>query len=263
MYSLRNQPKTSEVSDKFWIAISSFFDYKILEGYLPDCINCWNNEIEVDDNLINLKIAKEIGIKPFPLGEKIEEAEVFDLIEAIFRIINVPYRLERTKSIGQVRYDYTIEINNIFKNFRMNYILDKGEIKSIHSAILNDMFLDELNCSDETINSFLKIALNKFRSKDIAEQRIALNKLVDAFERAKTLISPTNKSKSALKIAEMVDPKNIFFGEDMLKMTKIANNEFMIRHTEMDKTLIDSPIVLEYLFYLYYNCLRAILLSKY
>lgn len=48
----------------------------------------------------------------------------------------------------------------------------------------------------------------------------------------------------------------------MMKMTRIANNEFMIRHTELDKTKIESVVVIEYVFYLYYNSIRAILLAK-
>lgn len=262
MYSLRNIEKTDKVSDKFWIAISSYFNLMVEEGYFKSCIEGWGNNYSLNDGLINLKIAKIIGIKPFPLGEKLKDDDIFDLIEAIFAIMEIPYNEAKGKEISKYKYDFTIEINRMFENFKMNYEIFKGKIKPIHSKVLNELFLDELNCQDKEVHNFLDIALKKFRSKDISEQKIGLNKLVDAFERIKTLKNPENKKDSAKKTAKEVECQGIFFENDMVKMNEISNNHFMIRHTEIDKTTIESPIVIEYLFYLYYNCIRAILLSK-
>lgn len=262
MYSLRNVEKTHKVTEKFWTALSSYFIKLTEEMYFMSCMDEYSYDYSFSNYLMNLKIASHIGIKPFPLEEKLSDDEIFDLIEAIYQIIEVPNSSTKGTTISNIRYEFTLQINKMFQNFKMNYILIKGEIKALHSEELNELFLDSFNCFDKEIKEFIQIALKKFKSRDIKEQRIALNKLVDAYERIKMLENPKDKKESAKKISKLVDKENTFFETDMMKMTRIANNEFMIRHTELDKTKIESVVVIEYLFYLYYNSIRAILLAK-
>ncbi len=262
MYSLRNVEKTHKVTEKFWTALSSYFIKLTEEMYFMSCMDGYSYDYSFSNYLMNLKIASHIGIKPFPLEEKLSDDEIFDLIEAIYQIIEVPNSSPKGTTISNIRYEFTLQINKMFQNFKMNYILIKGEIKALHSEELNELFLDSFNCFDKEIKEFIQIALEKFKSRDIKEQRIGLNKLVDAYERIKMLENPKDKKESAKKISELVDKETAFFETDMMKMTRIANNEFMIRHTELDKTKIESVVVIEYLFYLYYNSIRAILLAK-
>lgn len=262
MYSLRNIEKTYKVTDKFWIALSSYFINLTEEGYFWSCIEGYGHDYSLSNYLINLKIASQIGIKPFPLEKKLSDEETFDLIEAMYQIIEIPNHSPKGSTISNIRYEFTLQINKMFKNFKMNYILTMGEIKALHSEELNELFLDNFNCFDKEIKEFIEMALVKFKSRDIKEQRIALNKLVDAYERIKMLANPKDKKESIKKISELIDKENVFFETDLMKMTRIANNEFMIRHTELDKTKIESVEVIEYLFYLYYNSIRAILLVK-
>lgn len=49
----------------------------------------------------------------------------------------------------------------------MNYILIKGEIKSLDSEELNELFLDSFNCFDKEIKEFIQVALKKIKSRDI------------------------------------------------------------------------------------------------
>lgn len=263
MYSLRNAEKTHKVTEKFWIALSSYFISLTEEGYFWSCMEGYGHDYSLSDYSINLKIASQIGIKPFPLEKKLNDEEIFDLIEAMYQIIEVPpNNTPKGTTISNIRYEFTLQINKIFKNFKMNYNLTMGEIKALHSEELNELFLDSFNCFDKEIKEFIQMALEKFKSRDIKEQRIALNKLVDAYERIKMLENPEDKKESVKKISKSIDKENIFFETDLMKMTRIANNEFMIRHTELDKTKIESIEVIEYLFYLYYNSIRAILLVK-
>lgn len=259
MYSLRNKEKTTEIDDKAWIAIKSYINELIDEGYFDSCMEYDRYEYFINNNKLNNKIAQLTGLTPFPLNEKIDEQFIPDLIEGIYEILEI--KLNSKENLAKIRYNYTVKINQLFNRFKLNYRLNKGNVTTLHSSLLNNLFIDDLNCQDSEVKNFITLAFEKFRDPNITEQRIGVNKLVDAFERIKTL-KDQKKRTGAKKMVESVSDNGLFFNKDIKLANKIANDYFMIRHTEVDKTKIESEEVLEYLFYLYYNCIRVILKSE-
>lgn len=255
-YSLKNIEKTNDISVRFWTSFINYVEILKDKDYLESYCEGDSYQNWINSDSINKKMAFELGMSFYPFQDNIASEYKLDLIEFFFKIVDVPYM--STESIGEIRYKYTVEINQMFERFRINYRLEKGQIKALHSEVLNNCIIDDFVCEDKESKGLIDLALNKFYSKDISEQRIGLNKLVDAFQRISTL-DGKNKAKNIKEICDKTGTASTLILEDVKKMLRIANEDFMIRHAEVGKTKIESPIVLEYLFYLYYNAIRSIL----
>ena len=109
----------------------------------------------------------------------------------------------------------------------------------------------------------LNLSLDKFYSRNAADKRIGLEKLVDVFQRISSW-EDKDKKKSVEKILDRTSAGDGNIKEalecELNTLWKIANN-FMIRHTELGKIPIVDNNFVEYLFYAYYNCIRLILIK--
>ena len=89
-----------------------------------------------------------------------------------------------------------------------------------------------------------------------------MEKIVDAYQRISSWENQSDKKKSINSIINKISSQNPeikkITEEDFQSMWKIAN-DFMIRHTELNKRNINDPDFLEYLFYQYYISIRFIL----
>jgi hypothetical protein len=188
---------------------------------------------------------------------------IFDLIQFFFNHVSKPDDVGKFDA-ARAKYDYTIGINRLFDNFNLAYELKKGVIKDLHSKTIDRIVLsDSFEIPDSETQAMLNLAVDKFYSRNPEDKKIALDKLVDVYQRISSWENK-DKKKSIDKILEKTSGGDARIKEalgcDLNSMWKIAN-EFMIRHTEVGKIPITDNDFRDYLFYTYYNCIRLILIK--
>ena len=131
----------------------------------------------------------------------------------------------------------------------MAYRITKGQIKRVHSKLLDENLSDENIPIDKTLKREVQQAIKLFQTRDQDNLKTALTTMANAFEReiCKAIASDSEK------LEEMI---NSHFSH----ITKISNN-CDIRHKESGKIIIDDKFMQEYLFYTYYNAIR-LMISK-
>jgi len=134
-------------------------------------------------------------------------------------------------------------------------------VKERHSGFMDRALTrDDFAITDLETQNLVNMAVEKFSSRKIDEQRIGLEKLVDAFQRVSSWEN-SNKVKSVGAILDRLSKEQSTLKEpletELQILWKIAN-DFMIRHTEMDKIKIIDSDFMEYLFYRYYGMLRFV-----
>jgi len=208
---------------------------------------------------------QEIGHALFPLDPKriLNDEHIFDLIEFFFNHVSKPVDVDKFDMAG-ARYEYTIGINRLFDNFNLSYELKKGVVKDLHSKTIDKIVLsDSFQIPDSETQDMLNLAVEKFYSRNPEDKKIALEKLVDVYQRISSW-EDKDKKKSIDKLLEKTsggdDRIKEALGCDLNSIWKIAN-EFMIRHTEVGKIPITDNDFRDYLFYAYYNCIRLILIK--
>ncbi len=114
---------------------------------------------------------------------------------------------------------------------------------------------------DAVLNGLLESARSKFLSNDTNLKREALEKIWDAWERLKTIEPARDKKESTRILLDRVSTEASFrntLETEASELTSIGNN-YMIRHTELNKTPITSTVQTEYLFHRMFGFIRLIL----
>ncbi len=156
------------------------------------------------------------------------------------------------------------DVNEIFQRNNVAFKLyPNGEIQRIIDENLNKLINESIEPSEEILKNQLSIAKTKIKSPRFEERKIALEKLWDAFERIKTVIVFDNKKESANKLLEKCADGSvrmkIVLDNECSELTKIGNEFFIIRHSEMNRLPLDSSEHLDYLFFRMYSLLQLLL----
>ncbi|NLJ82559.1 MAG: hypothetical protein GX330_05480, partial [Bacteroidales bacterium] len=109
------------------------------------------------------------------------------------------------------------------------------------------LFNKEITTKDIELNNLIKEAKDRFYIP--SDQKIALEKLWDAFERIKTYFE-SNKKKSSEKLVLIISEgfdKEIISNE--FKLLTSIGNTFRIRHHETDKKELGDEKHITYLFF--------------
>lgn len=227
--------------------------------------------IYYSEQAVQSKLYIEYGDLTWPVtGDAMpaDLVEVINLVEFVFQHISKPTDGWFHSWCGAThptafdartaRYEYTVAVNKMFRNFGLPLLLKKGRAVRITSVVLDRPVLElELATSDKHLVRLLNTAISDFQT---GNRHHALRTIVDAFERIKTVHSP-DKRKSVKRVVESLSPEEEVqraFDEDLRRLTQIANG-FCIRHHEVDKIPIDDDDMVEFLFYLYFNYVRFIL----
>jgi hypothetical protein len=267
-YSKRNKPLSKQIPFDFWKGFGAYLKEISEKGWLSENFGYWSdfgNRWVLTKEEINNKMLQEIGHELFPLDplRRPNEEIIFDLIEFLFNHVSKPADGGKFDA-ARAKYEYTIGINRLFDNFNLAYELKKGVIKDLHSKTIDRIVLsDSFEIPDNETQDMLNLAVEKFYSRNPEDKKIALEKLVDVYQRISSW-EDKDKKKSIDKILEKASG-----GDDRIKgdlecdlnsMWRVAN-EFMIRHTEVGKIPITDNDFRDYLFYAYYNCIRLILIK--
>ena len=217
-------------------------------------------------------MAGELPVGEWPLPSGVPSREnVFDYIEFFYRVISVPdgtwhdffrHWDYRTFNSEQARFEYETRLNQYLKNCGHPYDFAEGQITASLSPILDSpMREEEFALGDQYLQSLLESAVKDFLDKSRSKKLVALQTLVDAYERLKSMEDPSNKRRSVETLIAKVSAIEAVRGalnEDMKILTDVAN-DFTIRHHEASTRELNDDDYIEYLFYGYYNVIRLIL----
>ena len=167
----------------------------------------------------------------------------------IFVMNNYPcFVFDAIELFAQYNYDtFPVEINLIFQNYSFPYKLSGGKIERIKTFINTKEIIREPG-----LKEIIEQASSLYRSDNISDKQIAVEKLWDAFERLKTYYGTGNqKNASATKIVNDISNNDSnyisLFNEEFIKLTKIGN-DYRIRHHEMNKIDISDANYYDYFF---------------
>jgi hypothetical protein len=266
-YSKRNKPLIKDIPFDFWRGLCAYIQEISNKDWLSQRFGYHDDygQWQVAKDSLNNKMFQEIGHALFPLDPKriLKDEDIFDLIEFFFNHVSKPVDDDKFDS-SRAKYEYTIGINRLFDNFNLAYEIKKGVIKDLHSKTIDRIVLsDSFEIPDSETQGMLNLAIEKFYSRNPEDKGIALEKLVDVYQRISSW-EDKDKKKSIDKMLEKASDGDTRIKEalgcDLDSMWRIAN-EFMIRHTEVGKIPITDNDFRDYLFYTYYNCIRLILIK--
>lgn len=165
-----------------------------------------------------------------------------------------------TYDASKARYQYTIDINKLFKLHSLKYKLKGGRIQKLHSEVMDKRF-DKTNISsDEVLRRYVYNAIEQFKTPGFDSTEISLNLITQAITRCTTLRG-NNKKQSIQKILdEITDDSdlNSLLNDHWKSLQKIGN-DCLLRHSEHSRIEITDPVIQEFLFYSYFNMIRLIL----
>jgi hypothetical protein len=254
---------------------------------------------DYDDKLFISALKAEIMNINWPLNSEIVPSlyDVLDFIEFCHRYVSYPEIRDYHSFADRNRYlieimaidddeelnpghyhiyfkkwegqkEFRDAINLIFSRNGIIYELnEQGKIIRQAPEGLRELFQQtNFQTGDTELNNFLNTARIKFLSAHPNDRKESLEKLWDAWERLKTIepgykagkkdvfiISLLQKASSEPKFCEKLT-------DEARALTKIGN-EFMIRHTETDKTPITSSDQIDYLFHRMFSLIYLILKS--
>lgn len=264
------------MGERFWTAFTGYISELLSNNFLAEAfpeecpdgkgVCSWNT------SLLRARLIGELPDGEWPLPNEVPSNEaVFDYIEFLYRVVSKPKSGYAHSFFGHVdfhsfdsedaRSEYSARVNQYLYNCRHPYDLVDGGIRSSVSPVLDTPMREEEFVSDDShLVELLRSSIADFYDRSGQKKQKALESLVDAYERLKTIEDP-NKKISTKAILSRVSPFEAIqqsLDDDMKVLTKIAN-DFTIRHHEMTKRKLGDDDYTEYLFYAYYNVIRLIL----
>lgn len=165
---------------------------------------------------------------------------------------------------NEVLGEYKKEINAIFdKTGLLYHLTDRCEIERIEeNAVLSNSIINSVNQINEPgLKELLITAIQKHKSPYPDDQKDAVEKIWDAYERLKTYYTNMDKKKSATKIVYDMSngkpPYDTLFNDEFKALTDIGNL-YRIRHHETNK--VDIKDIRHY-DYFFNRCLSLIALA--
>ena len=149
--------------------------------------------------------------------------------------------------------EFRDRVNRIFARNGIAFDLQEdGQIVRLAPPVIGDSLQSSVfRTGDSYLDAMLETARAKYLDPSLEVRLEALEKLWDAWERAKTLEIPKNKKRSiGILLDEASDEPSMrdMLEREAVELTRIGN-QFMIRHTETDKTPITTSQHVDYLFH--------------
>ena len=283
----KKAPIVNEIDISVWNGIVAIFDSFIADNsfskeFPEQCPDgqgiCSCNTTLLNDKLKALIpnveipiIRKEKFVKDYSdwgtdvieVENKIDTFTTLDLIEFCFRHLFDPIPIGNLheyfnhfhlifKDTGKSKQKFQDEINSLFERNGIAYFLNnEGKITRIIPVEFQQIINRKFQTKDATLNQLLTEATQFILLPKINDRLRAIEKLWDAFERAKTFYS-SNKKVSATQLINIVANGNGLLEEylttEASTLTEIGN-KFQIRHFETDKQPITDISHIDYLFF--------------
>ncbi|WP_292368916.1 AbiJ-NTD4 domain-containing protein [Methanoregula sp. UBA64] len=253
-----------EISLPVWKGIHTV----ILKWYLENALSGTDHG---NNELFENSLSAEIPTLSWSLSSsnKPSRSDILDLIEFSYKNVLRPtkdhyeeYSDCSQREKGQLAFRE--DINIIFRRNGSIYELS-GEgkiIRLVPEEFRQPLLQTEFNTGDVDLDILLNTARTKFLNSDPHTRKDSLEKLWDAWERLKTIVS-CDKQSSIKTLLDKTAPETNFnkrLDTDAHELTEIGN-QFRIRHHEIDKISIVSDYQVDYLFFRMFNIIYLILKS--
>ena len=261
------RPRTREqVDDVLWSATLALLERAINTNLLaedfPELCTDGGEPYAVDRLTVMQTIRAEIPDIPWPPDDR-QAPPTFaalDLLEFLHRHAS---KATRRKHHGFFDHDHLRfdreegqeelreAANRLLARNGMAFELDvRGSIIRLAPPAIREQLRRELppTC-DEALDELLQLAIVKYLDPDPQARRDALEKLWDAFERAKTVLPGKDKkarAKALVAAAAGSTEEASILEAEMLALTQIGN-DFRIRHHEVNRVQPPDELV-DYLF---------------
>jgi hypothetical protein len=151
------------------------------------------------------------------------------------------------------RSEFRDRVNTVLARNGVAFDLQSdGSIKRLAPPVLAEALRAQLpSTGDSALDGLVESARRKFFSPDPAVRKEALEKLWDAWERLKSLRNPGNKKESVARLLDAASSEATFrarLEQEARELTAIGN-DFMIRHSEVEKVPINTSPQVDYLFH--------------
>jgi hypothetical protein len=201
-------------------------------------------------------------------------AIVLDLIEFCWRYVAQPNAREPIHGYyGHAHLDFdrtagraafAEQINRIFARKGLTYELrDSGRVERLAPPVLRDILRSAVfRTGDDVLDGLLETARHKFLSHDPNTRRESLEKLWDAWERLKTLDTPSDKRLSIQNLLDQVTSEPTYrslLETEARTLTNSIGNAFQIRHHEIGKAPVSDDSQVDYFFHRLFALMLLIL----
>lgn len=263
------QPRTEEnITSVVWGAIAAIVDSLIEDGSFGVSFpaTCRDGNAVIGTHYgqwVRVFSAEHPEIShPFHSTEPPATLAILDLVEFTFSHIAKPvagdhhsffshHHLSFDREAGQE--EFRLRINRLFSRNGLAFELgNDGKIIRLAPVVLREALQSALfQTGDSTLDSMLESARIKFLNPDGGVRRESLEKLWDAWERLKTIELGTDKKAQvkALLDKAATEPKfRELIEVEARALTEVGNN-FLIRHSETNRTAIVADAHVDYVFH--------------
>lgn len=273
----RVRPRDRELDDDFWLVLRTYARHLESEGHLapdfPEACPDGYGTCGVDRSLVTARILMELGEGEWPLpNSRPDDLSVLDYVEFLHEHVSdvgwgsdfhsyfQHFHVSTSNKVdGQLRYRE--EVNGTFERMGYRYeIRVDGTVVRLSDPVQDeDILADVEPTTDDHLNELIARAQYDFYDKAGDRKAQALEAIVDAFERIKTLESsdkPTSIQTTLEKVSDEPEVREHIDTE--MKSLTSAGNSFGIRHHETSQIIVNDEHLVDYLFYRYYNIVRLI-----
>lgn len=256
-----NDSKTT-IIDRFWISFMSYFENELpYKDYLKDIYigyDNWDGGRQYVDIDYNNQFRLHYGLN--------YDENIFNNISNIKLFIELSFaewiKLDK-------RYEYTKDVNTIFRKFKLPYKLSKGKLVSAGYKTTN---LDDKIINYSMLERKIQFAEEMIMSNETLDKKAALDYIVDSLQYLLSIQKGKTKNDKYKNAAKLIcgdgntKRYNVIMDE-LNEIGKFSNNYFDIRHNEyfndakeIREALSDS-LFIEYLYNRVYSILYILKLK--
>lgn len=152
------------------------------------------------------------------------------------------------------RLAFAEQVNRMFARNGLAYELrDTGRVERLAPPVLRESLRSAVfQTGDDVLDGLLETARDKFLSHDPNTRRESLEKLWDAWERLKTLDTPSDKARSIQNLLDQVTSEPTYRSLLETEARALSNNignAFQIRHHEIGKAPVSDDSQVDYFFH--------------
>ncbi len=276
------RPRTGEtINQVVWNGIAALVQSLVADGSFgasfPDVCADGSDVVGTNANAWrSVLMTEHPGIEwPFRTDEVPSTLAILDLLEfthghiakpiqgsyqGFFRHHHLSYDLEAGRT------EFAQRVNRLFARNGLAYELGgDGKVLRLAPAVLRETLqTTTFQTGDGTLDAMLESARVKFVNPDSKVRREALEKLWDAWERIKTIESGNDKKaqvKTLLDKAAAEPNFRALVETEAVALTSVGNN-FLIRHSETNRTQIGDDAHVDYLFHRLFSLIAMLLRTR-
>lgn len=282
---------SDDVSPQAWGGLVALVQGSLKSGAFalrfPESCPDGMGPIGTDETSFELSVKAEIQELNWPLQTTEDEIDgfsvhrvpfapqahvVMDFVEFCFRAIAKPVQGSYHKFFqhhhlsfeeGAGKQEFQEAVNRIFARNGLAYRLTpNGKVERLAPTILRESLVSRVfSTGDIQLDKMLEEARRKFLSPDLAERRVALERLWDCWERIKSAENPSNKKVSVEMLLAKVAPEAEFraaLDREAKELTTIGNS-FHIRHSEVTQQPLKESRHVDYLFHRLFSLITLLL----